>query len=746
LADIFLSYASEDRAQIEPLVAQIEGAGYSVWWDQELKGGTRFSRRIELELTAAEVVIVAWSPHAIDSRWVVDEAELALETGNLLPVSLDGARSPIGFRQLQTIDFSGWTGGDAPCVTALLEALNEHVQRGVRTPDQTVALPVSGEVKSDASIAVLPFVNMSSDPEQEYFSDGISEELLNLLAKIKEMTVIARTSSFAFKGSDKSVSEIGELLQVAHVLEGSVRKAGNRVRITAQLIETGKSSHLWSDTWDRTLDDIFAVQDEISAAIVGELKDHILGGDTMHAPESTRSASVGAYEHYMLGQQFLSKRTREDIETGKQHFDSALEADPDYAPAMVGLADALLLLSDGQGCYGRTPLSEALAAARPLLDRALKQDARSAEAHGILSLFYNLSQEQAKSQALAEQAIALNPNYARGYNLLTWALKMGGDPAAPVFSTERKALEHDPVSLIALSGVWQEYLIRGELKEATAMLEPMERTHPATPIAKSCKAASKFWQGHYAKALGLFLQPDIAFEGSLNIYNTLGIAGTLGYASSFEEFAPELALLFHLSHGERDAAARLVAQLEGQSSAKEDYETAVTLAEWKAREGKYAEALDLLIPFDDPDPDGWGPHFQLTSSCGGAVLSLYLRRKLGKRASAALTLEKLKYLHQVLLADPDGVHYATDFLAAVIAWHEGDPDAALTALENQSSRIKFNFDGYLADPTFEDLRGEPRYQALQEQLEAHLSAERKAAEDAGLLPIPEELMAKLKQD
>jgi len=145
------------------------------------------------------------------------------------------------------------------------------------------------------SIAVLPFVNMSSDPEQEYFSDGISEELLNLLARIKELTVIARTSSFSFKGANKPISEIGTILGVAYILEGSVRKAGNRVRITAQLIETRNSSHLWSETYDRDLDDIFAIQDEISTAIVGELKGLILGGQDIKAPQTKRTSNIDAY-------------------------------------------------------------------------------------------------------------------------------------------------------------------------------------------------------------------------------------------------------------------------------------------------------------------------------------------------------------------------------------------------------------------------------------------------------------------
>lgn len=746
MADIFVSYASEDRARIEPLVAELEGAGYSVWWDRQLKGGTRFSSEIETEVRHARVVLVAWSPNAIKSRWVADEADLALETGNLLPISLDGIRSPMGFRQLQTIDFSGWSGGKAPCINDLLQALDHHLTSGRLTPNEAISLPKSGKTKSDASIAVLPFVNMSSDPEQEFFSDGISEELLNLLSKIKEMTVIARTSSFAFKGTDKSVAEIGELLQVAYVLEGSVRKAGNRVRITAQLIETGNSSHLWSDTYDRTLDDIFAVQDEISAAIVAELKDHILGGGTMQAPQSARSASVGAYEHYMLGQQFLRKRTREDIESGKQHFEAALISDPDYAPAIIGLADAMLLLSDDGSCYGRTPLKEALAAAWPLLEKAQGLDPTAAEVHGIWSLYYMLNGDLAKAQTSAEMAINLNPNYSRGYNLLTQAHKMGGDPSAPVFSSARKALERDPVSLLALTSVFNEHLYRQNWDDANATLRQLEASHPGSLFIDYCRSLIAMHKGHYAQAMTLQLNLEALTANAVALYYTQALAGMLGYIAVFEEFDPVMALSLYTLAGDESAARRLCQQIEAREGAAKNHEIALTLADWKAREGEYQEALDLLMYFDDPDPDGWGPNYDIGASCNGATLSLYLSRKLGKRARAALILDKLKYIHQTLLADPDGIYFTTDYLSACIAMAEGNKEAALEALEDQWARSHWIFSQLIADVIFEELQDDPRYKALLEQSDAHLAAERKAAEDAGLLPVPEELMASLRED
>lgn len=743
LADIFVSYASQDRAQIEPLIGQLEGAGYSVWWDQELKGGSRFSERIEQELVEASVVVVVWSPHAARSRWVADEADLALETGNLLPISLDGSRAPLGFRQHQTIDFSGWSGGEAPCVAALLDALREQNQTGARTPNQPVALPQSDEVKSDASIAVLPFVNMSSDPD--YFSDGISEELLNLLAKIKEMAVIARTSSFSFKGTDKPIEEIAALLKVAYILEGSVRKAGNRVRITAQLIETRKSYHVWSETYDRELDDIFTIQDEISAAIVGALKDHILGGAHMQAPEMTRSATIGAYEHYILGQQFVNNRSSANLRTGKQHFEEALALDPDYGPAMVGLADAMMLLSDGNGCYGSTPVKEARSAAFPLLTRALELDPSSSEAHGVMNLYHDLNQDFVKAREWAEQSIRLNPNNARSYNRLVRAMDYSGDPKAPTIATLRQGLERDPVSLYGIGDVHLNLLQRLNFHEAAPLLRQLEAAHPTSLEIPIQKAELEFYQGEEAKGLALLLDPETAFANRKFIFGAQLAANLLGHGAPFESLDFVIAMEGYLETGNMEAIRRVGRQVEALDGARDNHVTATFLAEWKALEGLYQQALDLLTPFDDPDPDGWGQLFSLRYCCLGATLFLSLRQKLGKHASAALTLEKLKYVHQTIVADPDGIHYSADFIAAVIAMAEGNKAAALKALEDQIGRTMFGAGFFLRRLAFQELRDEPRYKALLDEVETHLAGEKAKAEAAGLLPVPVELMARLKE-
>src|SRR5438128_12553703 len=188
----------------------------------------------------------------------------------------------------------------------------------------------------EKSIAVLPFVDMSSGKDQEYFSDGISEELLNLLAKIPQLQVTARTSSFAFKGKEIGVPEIARTLHVAHVLEGSVRKAGNSVRITAQLIKAGTDTHLWSQTYDRKLDDIFAIQDEIAADVVKQLKITLLGA----APKA-RATDPEAYALYLQAVQLGPQRTAEAFQKSDALLHKVLAIDPPYAPAWDGLSTNL---------------------------------------------------------------------------------------------------------------------------------------------------------------------------------------------------------------------------------------------------------------------------------------------------------------------------------------------------------------------------------------------------------------------
>jgi adenylate cyclase len=267
---IFLSYARDDVDAARQLAEELADAGHDVWWDRHLHGGSRFDKEIEEALGNAEAVVVIWSRASLESAWVKDEAAEARDSERLVPISIGSAKPPLGFRQFHTIDLGSWKGNETPeSIDELLSAIDRtcgSVERG----EKATAKAAAAEQKT--SICVLPFANMSGEPEQEYFSDGISEDIITDLSNVSALSVVSRNTSFTFKGLSLDVKEVVEKLRVSHVLEGSVRKSGNRVRITAQLIDGAKDDHVWAARYDRDLTDIFEIQDEISKAIVEALK------------------------------------------------------------------------------------------------------------------------------------------------------------------------------------------------------------------------------------------------------------------------------------------------------------------------------------------------------------------------------------------------------------------------------------------------------------------------------------------
>lgn len=294
----------------------------------------------------------------------------------------------------------------------------------------------------DLSIAVLPFVNMSQDPANEYFSEGLSEELLNVLARIDDFRVAGRTSSFAFKGQDQDLRTIGERLGVANILEGSVRRQGDRVRVTAQLIDAGTGYHLWSDTYDRQLDDIFAIQDDIATEVVRALRQTLLPGDEAVISQSAKG-DVEAYNHYLRGQFHARLRTLEGLRKALEEFQQAVLIDPGYAPPYAGMAMVYALLDN----YNYRSLEETGPLADRALERALAIDRDSDEAWAVRGLLLTQGKDAAanRAEALAafDRAIEINPNNALAH--LWRAGTLLPDLAAAQASLQR-AYELDPLS------------------------------------------------------------------------------------------------------------------------------------------------------------------------------------------------------------------------------------------------------------------------------------------------------------
>jgi adenylate cyclase len=399
LAKVFLSYSREDEATAKQLADGIGRAGHDVWWDRHIQGGSRFSSEIDRELKSAEAVVVVWSPTSVESAWVQDEAAEGRDTGRLVPVTIGGSRPPLGFRQFHTVDLAEWNGDGAPeRFEDLLEAIS-------KTAGNNAAAKVpASEVKKaqETSVCVLPFVNMSGDPEQEYFSDGITEDIITDLSKVSALLVIARNTAFTFKGRILDVQEIASALGVSHVLEGSVRKAGDRVRITAQLIDSKTGGHVWADRYDRELTDIFAIQDEISKAIVAALRVKLLP-DEKRAIETRGTSNVEAYNLYLMARQQWITGDYSDVrrdESIARICKQAVSFDPGYAQAwaLMALAQAQLRAMHGKD-------ADALQAA----ERALSIDPNLAEAHSVRAQLLAEQGEQAEANQEIEAALRLDP-------------------------------------------------------------------------------------------------------------------------------------------------------------------------------------------------------------------------------------------------------------------------------------------------------------------------------------------------
>ena len=353
-------------------------------------------------------------------------------------------------------------------------------------------------VTADKSIAVLPFVNMSSDPEQEYFSDGISEELLNVLSKIDSLKVAARTSSFSFKGQNKPVSEIAQVLGVDHILEGSVRKSGSQIRVTAQLIRVSDGFHMWSETYDRELVNIFAIQDEITAAIVGELRVEL---DVQAQIASTATSNPEAYREYLQGRYYWNLRDTENIYLAVGHFERATQLDPSYADAWVGLAESWVLLPIWELDNAKAP--EQLQNARLAAEKVLSLNPQSGRAHSALGYMHMLKLEWHDCFENFELALNYEPANAGIWHWYGYALLTVGKTALAEEAFQR-ALELDPLSRIINANAAEQFFITGQYDVALDRTEQALVLAPDFAFAWAIKAEIHLARNEFVEARAAF--------------------------------------------------------------------------------------------------------------------------------------------------------------------------------------------------------------------------------------------------
>jgi TolB-like protein/Tfp pilus assembly protein PilF len=364
--------------------------------------------------------------------------------------------------------------------------------------------PASGDVvppAAQASIAVLPFLNMSDDKANEYFSDGLTEELLNVLANVPGLRVIARTSSFAYKGKDVKIADVARDLDVDHVLEGSVRKSGNRVRITTQLIRAADSSHLWSETYDRNLDDIFAVQDEISNEVVGVLKVRLLPGARSLTGDVGGTHDARAYEAFLRGRHLRSQGEAEvTLRAALQELDEAIRLDPKYAQAYA--AKAFVLHPLASNAY--VPFDEGFAQARQAAQRALELAPDLAEGHLALAIVQSIVDSNVRGAvASMERALQLNPGselVQRQYSAL--ASSLGRHDAA--IAAAQKAVALDPISASAQLNLAGALFAARRYAESEAAARRVLAQQPERASASAALGWALLMQGRYDEALQAF--------------------------------------------------------------------------------------------------------------------------------------------------------------------------------------------------------------------------------------------------
>lgn len=340
---------------------------------------------------------------------------------------------------------------------------------------------------STASIAVLPFQNMSSDEENEFFSDGLSEELLNVLAKVDGIKVAGRTSSFQFKGQNLDLRDVGEKLGVKHVLEGSVRKSGNQIRITAQLINAEDGYHIWSETYDRELTDIFAIQDEISQAVLGQLKGHLLPEDNENLRASAMpTTDVEAYQAYLKGNTLIAKRDIDAINIAIDQYKTALRLDPSFAEAYGRLAIAYNL----QGYYGNIPFEQVQESVKQNAEQALAINEDEPNAYAALGLYHLNRFEAEEAVEFYEKSIGINPNNSDVYNWLGNAQSELGNYKKGN-EAYKKMYEVEPLAPFSIYNRAVVHYYEGEFDQAIALFEQNMTENPEFSLSYSGMAQLK---------------------------------------------------------------------------------------------------------------------------------------------------------------------------------------------------------------------------------------------------------------
>ena len=609
------------------------------------------------------------------------------------------------------------------------QQMNPVVVNGSANQEANRAGQVDSQTSGEKSIAVLPFADMSVEGDQAYFADGISEELLNVLAQVDGLKVAARTSSFKFRGDEHDIVEIGNALKVKTVLEGSIRKSGNQIRVTAQLIDVAGGFHIWSETYDRELDNIFALQDEIATSIVDALKLklqlHADKGGIQH-PESGK-----AYDLYLRGRELAREPSKEGLTRALKFFNEALLIDPDFASAHGAIASAWIWLED----YGGVPSQDAFDRAEPAARRALELEPNRADALTAMGLLEARKYDNVfAARAYFERALKANPAFIDTYHLYADVLSELGE-YQKALKIRRDSVERDPLSSFLKSRLASQLDDMSQFEEAERLLneifadnpndayayEELAGMHMATGRLATAVPALKFVHenrpgdpyaaSQLADAYTLMLMPEKAQEW-------IAAARARGASNRWElrarGFAAQNAgdwdTLFRVGqlHLARDGAT-----WQGLASlGKQDWEIARASyqrhhSRLNYRQGDEAN-LDVLV------------------SLVGLALA---EKRLGLDSWSVHSDAAKRYSQERIKIEKS---YNTGILLnqtlAHIAAIEGDVDSVVKHMQSASDQYLLEHTFIKHDPFFTELRDEPRLIAIANKMREHVLAERKKLE------------------
>jgi adenylate cyclase len=559
--DVFISYSAKDKERADKVCSVLEAKGVKCWIaPRDVAPGAKYAHAIINALTGSRLVILVFSSHTNESEHV--ESEIDCAYNKRIPIiTLRLEDVPLSQSLEYYLSKAQWFDALAPPIEKHLDVLSDSVQlilQKFRNAPNTLSTPPSSQSKQpepdtsappsslqDAeirtrlpqnppSIAVLPFAHMSADADDEYFCDGLAEELLNALAKIEGLKVAARTSAFSFKGKNVPVSEIGDALHVRAVLEGSVRRAGNKLRITVQLVSVADGYHLWSERYDREMKDIFDVQDEITLAVVEALKVKLLG-EKKSAVLKRHTEDPEAYELYLKGRYYYNKHTPEGWAKALEFYDRAIEKEPESALAYAAKAVCL----GRSSFYGVLP-PEAIPEWIAMANRALELGSDLADAHlskATIHCYYEW--DWAAAEREYKLTVELNPNHADARQFYGLFLASRGRFEEAI-GESRKALALDPLSLSAHFNMAWTYWFADRQDDVLEQVRRMLELEP--------DYFGAYWQmGAAYAALERYEESIEALQKSLTLgWNQLALAG-LGTVSAII--------------GKRDEARRVLEQL-----------------------------------------------------------------------------------------------------------------------------------------------------------------------------------------